>query len=170
MADIELVIKIPEEIRYALINNIQLSQEQQSISDSYIKQAIINGTPLPKENEKKDLSKRVEALKRLKLLRMKKEKEEQLKKLKDELDYAKFLYSWYLACSIAESEDEDEAVTDKNIYQIGDRVEVVSRSSRHNGKHGVIERVLYKVRFDDGSDSAFVESSLAKAEESEDKE
>lgn len=56
---------------------------------------------------------------------------------------------------------------DKNIYQVGDKVEVMSRSSRHNGKHGVIERVLYKVRFDDGSDSAFVESSLAKEEQDE---
>ena len=46
MADIELVIKIPKEIRLALINNIQLSMDQQSICDSYIKQAIINGTPL----------------------------------------------------------------------------------------------------------------------------
>ena len=45
MADIELVIKIPEEIRLALINNIQLSLDQQSICDSYIKHAIINGTP-----------------------------------------------------------------------------------------------------------------------------
>lgn len=48
MADIELVIKIPEEIRLALINIIQLSMDQQSICDSYIHQAIINGTPLPK--------------------------------------------------------------------------------------------------------------------------
>lgn len=48
MADIELVIKIPEEIRLALINNIQLSTDQQSICDVYTKQAIINGTPLPK--------------------------------------------------------------------------------------------------------------------------
>lgn len=48
MADIDLVIKIPEEIRLALINNIQLSIDQQSICDSYIKQAIINGTPLDK--------------------------------------------------------------------------------------------------------------------------
>ena len=48
MADIELVIKIPEEIRLALINNIQLSLDQQSICDSYIQQAIINGTPLPR--------------------------------------------------------------------------------------------------------------------------
>jgi len=48
MADMELVIKIPEEIRLALINNIQLSLDQQSICDSRIKQAIINGTPLPK--------------------------------------------------------------------------------------------------------------------------
>ena len=46
MADIELVIKIPEEIRLALINDIQLSMEQQFIYNSYIKQAIINGTPL----------------------------------------------------------------------------------------------------------------------------
>lgn len=48
MANIELVVKIPEEIRLALINNIQLSLDQQSICDSYIKHAIINGTPLPK--------------------------------------------------------------------------------------------------------------------------
>ena len=48
MADIELVIKIPEEIRLALISNIQLSLDQQSICDSCIKQAITNGTPLPK--------------------------------------------------------------------------------------------------------------------------
>lgn len=48
MADIEVVIKIPEEIRLALINNIQLSIDQQSICDSCIKQAIINGTPIPK--------------------------------------------------------------------------------------------------------------------------
>lgn len=44
----EIVIKIPEEIRLALINNIQLSQEQKSISDSYISLAIINGIPLSK--------------------------------------------------------------------------------------------------------------------------
>lgn len=50
MADIELVIKIPEEIRLALINNIQLSLDQQSICDSYMKHAIIDGTPLPKEH------------------------------------------------------------------------------------------------------------------------
>lgn len=48
MADIELVIKIPEEIRLALVNNIQLSLDQQSIRDSYIQQAIINGIQLPK--------------------------------------------------------------------------------------------------------------------------
>jgi hypothetical protein len=48
MNDIELVIKIPKEIQLALINNIQLSIDQQSIYDSCIKQAIINGTPLPK--------------------------------------------------------------------------------------------------------------------------
>ena len=48
MADIELVIKIPEEIRLALINNIPLSIDQQSMCDSYIKHAIINSTPLPK--------------------------------------------------------------------------------------------------------------------------
>ena len=52
MADIELVVKMPEEIRLALINNIQLSIDQQSICDSYIKQAIINGTPLPKGHGK----------------------------------------------------------------------------------------------------------------------
>ena len=48
MADIELVIKIPEEIRLALINDIKLSQDQKFISDSYISRAIINGIPLPK--------------------------------------------------------------------------------------------------------------------------
>lgn len=48
MKDIELVVKIPEEIRLALINNIQLSLDQQSICDSCIKQAIINGIPLSK--------------------------------------------------------------------------------------------------------------------------
>lgn len=47
MKEIELVIKIPEEIRLALINNIQLSLDQQSICNSCIEQAIINGTPLP---------------------------------------------------------------------------------------------------------------------------
>lgn len=44
----KVVIEIPEEIRLALINNIQLSMDQQSICDSYIKQAIVNSTPLPK--------------------------------------------------------------------------------------------------------------------------
>lgn len=34
MQEIQLVIKIPEEIRLALINNIQLSPDQQSICDS----------------------------------------------------------------------------------------------------------------------------------------
>lgn len=52
-------------------------------------------------------------------------------------------------------------MTDKNIYKVGDRVEFMSRSSRHNGRRGVVERVLYKVRFDDNSDSAFVEDSLS---------
>ena len=61
-------------------------------------------------------------------------------------------------------------MTDKNIYKVGDRVEVMSRSSRHNGRRGVIERVLYKVRFDDGSDSAFVEDSLAMVEDFTEKE
>lgn len=50
MTDIELVIKLPEEIRLALINNIRLSPDQSSICDSCIKQAIINGTPLPKDH------------------------------------------------------------------------------------------------------------------------
>lgn len=54
---------------------------------------------------------------------------------------------------------------DKNIYKVGDMVKIMSRSSRHNGLCGVIERVLYKVRFDDGSDSAFVEDSLSKFED-----
>lgn len=54
---------------------------------------------------------------------------------------------------------------DKNIYKVGDIVKVISRSSRHNGRCGVIERVLYKVRFDDGSDSVFVEDSLSKFED-----
>jgi hypothetical protein len=54
MADIELVIKIPEEIQLALINNIQLSLDQQSRCDAYIKQAIINGTPLNKERNEND--------------------------------------------------------------------------------------------------------------------
>lgn len=51
MADIELVIKIPEEIRLALINNIQLSIDKQSICDSYIKHAIINGTQLSNKED-----------------------------------------------------------------------------------------------------------------------
>ena len=61
-------------------------------------------------------------------------------------------------------------MTDKNIYKVGDRVEVISRSSRHNGRRGVIERVLYKVRFDDGSDSAFVEDSLSMVKDFTEKE
>ena len=48
MEEIELVIKIPNEIRLALINNIQLSLDQQSWSDSYIKHAIVTGTMIPK--------------------------------------------------------------------------------------------------------------------------
>lgn len=48
MADVELVIKIPEEIRLVLINDIQLSIDQQSICDSCITSAIIDGHPLPK--------------------------------------------------------------------------------------------------------------------------
>ena len=48
MEYVELVVKIPKEIQLALINNIQLSIDQQSICDSYIKQAIINSAPLPK--------------------------------------------------------------------------------------------------------------------------
>ena len=48
MEYIELVIKIPEEIRLALINNLQLSIDQQAICDLYIKQAMINSIPLPK--------------------------------------------------------------------------------------------------------------------------
>ena len=60
---------------------------------------------------------------------------------------------------------DDKHEYDKNIYKVGDKVEVISRSSRYNGRRGVIERVLYKVRFDDGSDSAFVEDSLAKYED-----
>ena len=64
MADIELVIKIPEEIRLALINNIPLSIDQQSICDSYIKQAIINGTPLPKGHGRLgDLDKLIKTMK-----------------------------------------------------------------------------------------------------------
>jgi len=52
MSDIELVIKIPEEIRLALINNVPLSSNQWSICDYHIYRAIINGTPLPKEHGK----------------------------------------------------------------------------------------------------------------------
>lgn len=67
MTDIELVIKIPEEIRLALINNIQLSQNQQSICDSCIKQAIVNATPLPKGHgkliDKKEVEKMIEEAK-----------------------------------------------------------------------------------------------------------
>ncbi len=48
MSDIELVIKIPENIRLALINNVPMSTDQWSICDAYIMHAIINGTPLPK--------------------------------------------------------------------------------------------------------------------------
>ena len=44
--------------------------------------------------------------------------------------------------------------------KIGDGVTVQSKKSRHNGKHGVIVGVSYKVRFDDGHDSAFVDDSL----------
>ena len=57
MVDIELVIKIPEEIQLALINNIQLSMDQQSICDSYIKHAIINGKPLPQSATNGDMIK-----------------------------------------------------------------------------------------------------------------
>ena len=49
MADIELVIKIPEEIRQAIIANIPLSFEQKSTLDRYVNHAILNGTPLPKD-------------------------------------------------------------------------------------------------------------------------
>ena len=48
MEEIELVIKIPNEIRLALINNIRLSLDQQSWSDSCIKHAIVTGIMLPK--------------------------------------------------------------------------------------------------------------------------
>lgn len=48
----KIVIDIPEEIRLALINNIQLSMDQQSMCDSYIKQAIVNGIPLSELNDK----------------------------------------------------------------------------------------------------------------------
>ena len=48
MADIELVIKIPNEIRLALINNSRLYLGQRRSCDSCIKEAIINGTPLPR--------------------------------------------------------------------------------------------------------------------------
>lgn len=48
MSDIELVIRIPEEIRIALINNGRLLLGHRRSCDSYIKEAIINGTPLPK--------------------------------------------------------------------------------------------------------------------------
>jgi len=47
----DLLIKIPKEIRLALINNIQLSADQQSICDLYIKQAIINGIPQEKTDD-----------------------------------------------------------------------------------------------------------------------
>ena len=46
MTDIDLIIRIPEEIRLALIHNIQLSPDQKSIRDSYTSQAIICGKPL----------------------------------------------------------------------------------------------------------------------------
>jgi hypothetical protein len=52
LGNIELVIKIPEEIRIALINNSQLSLGQWRSCDSCIKEAIINGTPLPKGHGK----------------------------------------------------------------------------------------------------------------------
>lgn len=48
MADIELVVKIPEEIRQAIIANIPLSFEQKRTLGRYVNHAILNGTPLPK--------------------------------------------------------------------------------------------------------------------------
>lgn len=48
MENIELVIKIPNEIRLALINNNQLLLGHRRSCDSYIKEAIINGTVIPK--------------------------------------------------------------------------------------------------------------------------
>ncbi len=47
MADIELIIKIPEEIRLLLING-NLSDGQQTICDVCIQKAIRNGTIIPK--------------------------------------------------------------------------------------------------------------------------
>lgn len=52
MEYVELVVKIPEEIRPTLIHNIQLSQDLQSLCDSCIQQAIRTGTPLPKGHGK----------------------------------------------------------------------------------------------------------------------
>jgi len=61
MADIELVIKIPEEIRQVIIANIPLSSEQKSTLDKYVNHAIASGKPLPKGHS--DLIDRKELLK-----------------------------------------------------------------------------------------------------------
>lgn len=47
MEEIEMIIKIPEEVRLVLVNNIQLpSLDDQATAASYIQRAIINGTPI----------------------------------------------------------------------------------------------------------------------------
>lgn len=56
MKEVTLVVKIPEEIRLALINDIPLSTKQESICISYMKHAIITGTLLPKKEGEKDES------------------------------------------------------------------------------------------------------------------
>lgn len=80
---IDLVIKIPEEIYKAS----QILDVKYEDTVQIPLEVISNGTPLPKEDEIKHSSKRVEALKRLKLLQMKKE-EEKIKMLIEQEEFA----------------------------------------------------------------------------------
>ena len=53
MADIELVIKIPEEVYKAYKMNptlCMLNADQENIAKSYLINGLTNGTPLPKEH------------------------------------------------------------------------------------------------------------------------
>ena len=96
MADVELMIKIPEELKEALdIAKKENAFDYMKVYNDTIYDALKNGTPLPEmfdrenseiKNEINLLSKRVETLEK----QMKEDKEEQLKKLEAELDYAKF--------------------------------------------------------------------------------
>lgn len=88
MADIELVIKIPEKLYKQIVEvgDVDYLEVITAIENGVLLQEVHKSEVPEIKNELKGLSKRVENIEK----QMKEDKEKQLKKLKAELDYAKF--------------------------------------------------------------------------------